>query len=174
LVEHHGHILTAASTRLLTMVSWSTFAAEAPALAEAVQARFTAVKHSVLGTIRADGTPRLSGLETPFREGQLYLAMMPDARKADDLRRDPRFALHSSPDVDLVDGDAKATGRAVPVDDVEEIARFTRSLPFELPPSGMALFRADLVDATLSRVEGDFMVIDFWRPGEGVRTVRRR
>ena len=38
----------------------------------------------------------------------------------------------------------------------------------------MALFRADLTDASLARVEGDFMVIDIWRDGEAPRQVRRQ
>ena len=50
--------------------------------------------------LRADGAPRLTGLEVHFGEGELWLAMMPDSRKADDLRRDPRFSVHSAPDVE--------------------------------------------------------------------------
>jgi hypothetical protein len=38
----------------------------------------------------------------------------------------------------------------------------------------MALFRAELIDASLARVDGDFMVIDVWRPGQVPRQVRRQ
>ena len=154
--------------------SWADFASEAADLAAAVHARLTATLHSILGTLRADGAPRLTGLEVHFGEGELWLAMMPDSRKADDLRRDPRFALHSAPDVELVDGDAKVGGRAVLVTDEPTIARFVGRLPMELPSSGMALFRADLTDASLARVEGDHMVIDIWRDGEEPRQVFRQ
>jgi hypothetical protein len=156
------------------VTSWNDFEQEASALAGAAQARLLASRHSILGTVRADGAPRLSGLEVHFGEGELWLAMMPDSRKADDLRRDPRFALHSAPDVELVDGDAKVGGRAVPVTDDATIARFVDRLPMDLPPSGMALFRADLTEASLARVDGDFMVIDVWRPGQAPRRVRRQ
>lgn len=156
------------------MTTWADFEREAPALAAAVHARLTATLHSILGTVRADGAPRLTGLEVHFGEGELWLAMMPDSRKADDLRRDPRFALHSAPDVELVEGDAKLGGRAVLVTDDDTIARFVGRLPMELPESGMALFRAELTDASLARVEDDFMVIDIWRPGEAPRQVRRQ
>jgi hypothetical protein len=154
--------------------TWAEFEHEAPDLATTVHSRLSASRHSILGTLRADGSPRLTGLEVHFGEGQLWLAMMPDSRKADDLRRDPRFALHSAPDVELVDGDAKVAGRAFLVTDDDTVARFVERLPMELPPSGMALFRADLTDASLARVEDDFMVIDIWRPGAPPRQVRRQ
>jgi hypothetical protein len=156
------------------VTTWADFEREAPALATAVHARLTASRHSILGTLRADGAPRLTGLEVHFGEGELWLAMMPDSRKADDLRRDPRFAIHSAPDVDLVDGDAKVGGGAVPVSDADTIARFVDRLPMELPDSGMALFRVELTDVSLARVEDDFMVIDVWQPGEPTRQVRRQ
>src|SRR5207249_2860930 len=147
---------------------------DAPELAHAVRTRLLACRHAILGTLRADGSPRLTGLEAHFGDGELWLAMMPDSRKADDLRRDPRFSLHSAPDVELVDGDAKVSGRAELVADDETIARFVAALPQELPPSGMALFRANLTDASLARVEDDFMVIDTWHPGQVPTRVRRQ
>jgi hypothetical protein len=155
------------------VTTWAGFEREAPELAAAVQGRLTATRHSILATLRSDGAPRVSGLEVHFGEGELWLAMMPDSRKADDLRRDARFALHSAPDVELVDGDAKVGGRAELMTDDGAIARFVARLPQALPPSGMALFRAELTDASLARVEGDEMVIDGWHPRQGVRRVRR-
>jgi len=156
------------------VTTWAGFEEEAPELAAAVHARLTATLHSILGTLRADGAPRLTGLEVHFGEGELWLAMMPDSRKADDLRRDGRFALHSAPDVALVDGDAKVGGHAELVTDEATIGRFVARLPMELPASGMALFRADLTEASLARVEGEFMVIDVWHPGAAPRQVRRQ
>ncbi len=156
------------------MASWNGFEGQAPALAVAVRRQLTATLHCILGTLRADGSPRLTGLEAHFGEGELWLAMMPDSRKADDLRRDPRFALHSAPDVSMVDGDAKVNGRAVLVADQRTLQRFAATLPQALPPSGMALFRADLTDASLARVDGDHMLIDIWRDGESPRQVGRQ
>ena len=156
------------------MASWSEFAHQASTLADAVQARLTATLHSILGTLRADGSPRLTGLEVHFGDGELWLAMMPDSRKADDLRRDPRFSLHSAPDVAMVEGDAKLSGRAELVGDRRVLERFTATLAQDAPPSGIGLFRADLADASLARVVGDEMVIDIWRDGEAPRQVRRQ
>ena len=150
------------------MTTWADFEREAPdARGRGPRPTRPPRSTAILGTLRADGSPRLTGLEVHFGEGELWLAMMPDSRKADDLRRDPRFALHSAPDVELVDGDAKVGGRAVVVTDGDDIARFVAGLAEELPASGMALFRAELTDASLARVEDGFMVIDSWRSGRG-------
>ena len=156
------------------MTEWRDFERQAPELARLVQARLTASLHSILGTLRAGGAPRLTGLEAHFSDGELWLAMMPDSRKADDLHRDPRFSLHSAPDVSMADGDAKVSGRAVLVENEAERQRFAATLPQSPPASGMALFRADLTDASLARVDGDHMVIDIWIDGEAPRTVRRQ
>jgi hypothetical protein len=156
------------------VASWNGFEEQAPELAGAVRRQLTTTLHCILGTLRADGSPRLTGLEPHLGDGELWLAMMPDSRKADDLRRDPRFSLHSAPDVSMVDGDAKVNGRAILVDDDETRARFAATLAQPPPSSGFALFRADLTDASLARVEGDHMVIDSWRDGDAPRQVQRQ
>ena len=129
------------AAKLPAVTTWAGFEREAPELAAAVQGRLTATLHSILGTLRADGAPRLTGLEVHFGEGELWLAMMPDSRKADDLRRDPRFALHSAPDVELVDGDAKLGGRAVEVTDPATIAAWAGSRE-EAPPGSSSAARS--------------------------------
>src|SRR6185295_16195045 len=96
------------------MASWSEFAAAAPALAERVRARFDAHKHKTMATIRKDGAHRISGTETKFEDGELFIGSMWKAVKALDLQRDPRFALHSgSADPAVWKGDAKVAGRFV-------------------------------------------------------------
>jgi hypothetical protein len=154
------------------MASWSDFEHEQPDLAAAVRARFEAHRNALLATLDRQGAPRLSGIETNFWSGELWLAMMPASTKAADLRRDPRFALHCAPvDLDLTDGDAKIKGRAEEIEDAGTVAEFARSLPQPPPDSGMALFRADLEAATLTRVAGDRLVVETWHPGAAL--VRR-
>ena len=160
--------------KLPGVASWDDFRRQAPDLADAVHARLTATLHTVLGTLKADGAPRLTGLEVHFSAGELWLAMMPDSRKADDLRRDPRFSVHSAPDVSMVDGDAKVGGRALEEHDEAARDRFVATLPQSPPASGMALFRADLTEASLARVDRDNMVIDIWHDGAPVRQVQRQ
>jgi hypothetical protein len=157
------------------MASWAELEQAAPELARALVSRFGAHKHALIATLRRDGSPRISGIETTFRNGELWLAMMPDSRKADDLARDPRFALHSAPlELDLADGDAKVGGRAIPVDDRAELERFLAGLEHGMDPSEVGLFRADVTDASLTRVDDDWLVIDSWRAGQAPRRRRRK
>lgn len=95
------------------MARWGDILAEVPELAAAALAFFDARTHKLLATLRDDGSPRLSGIETTFRDGDLMLGMMWRSPKARDLQRDPRLAIHSGSD-DPPDwtGDAKVAGRA--------------------------------------------------------------
>src|SRR5438105_6347285 len=107
------------------MPSWSEVVSAAPELAATVQARFDAYGLALLATLRRDGSPRISGIEPLFALGELWLGMMQDSRKAADLLRDPRFALHSATtDKQVTAGDAKISGRAVIVDEDATIAGF--------------------------------------------------
>lgn len=159
------------------MTSWSEFAAIAPELADAVAARFDDHLHALLATLRRDGFPRISGIEAHFFGDDLWLGMMPDSVKGADLQRDPRFSLHSAPtDLEMVEGDAKIHGRAVLEEDEETIAAFVASLPHEDPPGPMDLFRVDVVDVSLVRVDmaAKELVIDSWGIGELAARQRRR
>jgi hypothetical protein len=151
------------------MASWSELLAAAPELGTALERRFSAHKFVMLGTLRRDGSPRISGIEVKFAGGELWLGMMPDSVKSQDLRRDPRLALHSAPvDLELADGDAKVNGRAIAVDDPAALAVFD-----EVPDSGADVYRVDVTDASLVRVQGDRLVIDSWRVGQAPRTRER-
>jgi hypothetical protein len=142
---------------------WSTFVAEAPTLAAAVRARFEANLHHVLGTIRPDGAPRLSGTELRFEDEQVTLGMMPGSRKLSDVRADPRVELHSAPlEEDLARGDAKLCGHLV------EIVRN------EPGHEGAGFFRLELALVSLVRVAADELVLQTWRPGRGTGETRRR
>ena len=154
----------------MTPVSWQEFTAEAPELAAAVRSRFEAARHHVLATIRRDGAPRVSGTEVDFHGADMTLGSMHGAVKARDLQRDGRFALHSNPgDGSMAGGDAKVAGVA---DEVagDELARYTDDRD---PPEPFHLFRLRLGEAVLTSLhpDGDRLVIETWRPGEGV--VRR-
>ena len=76
------------------MAKWDDVEREEPAFAARVRALFDARKHKTLATLRADGSPRISGIEVEFNDGELTFGSMPGARKGTDLVRDPRFALH--------------------------------------------------------------------------------
>ncbi len=130
-------------------------------MAAAVEARFRSAIHHVLATVRVDGSPRVSGTEVDFRDdGGLALGSMAGARKAEDLLRDPRFALHAHPgDGSMAGGDAKLAGRAVEVEHGGE----------------HHLFQLEIGEAVLTSLhpDGDRLVIETWRPGQPVTRVER-
>ncbi|MCT2593441.1 pyridoxamine 5'-phosphate oxidase family protein [Streptomyces sp. N2-109] len=154
---------------------WADFETAAPDLAARVQRRFAAYKHHVLGTLRADGSPRLTGLEAGFSRGELWLGMMPGSRKALDLRRDPRFALHANPgtSAEMEEGDARISGRAVEVTDPAELARFAEAAPEGEVPEVFHLFRAELTEVVRTYLDIPDLCVDVWKPGRPVRTIRR-
>ena len=76
------------------MTSWGEFRAAEPEFAARVEVLFGPGRHRAIATIRADGAPRISGIECEFVGDDLRFGSMPGARKMADLLRDPRFALH--------------------------------------------------------------------------------
>lgn len=147
------------------MASWAEVEREAPELAARARTHLDAFVHKTLATLRCDGSPRISGTEVVFRDGELYIGSMWEARKALDLRRDPRFALHSgSPDPDAGwSGDAKLAGRMVEETDPDEAGE----------PSHR--FRADIEELVVVRLgePADHLLIESWHAGRGVTTLRR-
>jgi hypothetical protein len=91
-----------------------------PEIAERAEERFRRRELCMLGTLRIDGWPRISPCELDFVAGHLILGMMWQSRKALDLLRDPRCVLHScATDRMGPEGDAKISGRAIDVRDLE-------------------------------------------------------
>ena len=157
------------------MASFADLEKEQPEFAARVRTAFDAHRHKVLATLRADGAPRVSGIEAAFAAGELWVAGMTRSVKFADLRRDPRLALHSGSDEpDTFTADAKVSGRAVEVTDPAERAAFAEAAG--LPDAGgFELFRVDLEQVVLTAVADDksALVISSWRPGRGLtRTAR--
>src|SRR5215813_11677123 len=76
------------------MTSWKEFAQKAPEIAAFGETRFRSGV-AYLGTLRADGSPRVDPV-TPIIGEQLFLFMEPTSPKGKDLQRDPRYSLHYS------------------------------------------------------------------------------
>ncbi|MEH0635879.1 pyridoxamine 5'-phosphate oxidase family protein [Streptomyces bottropensis] len=153
--------------------NWGGFVAAEPALAQTVEARFGAFTHHVLATLRRDGSPRTTGLEVRFVNGELWLGMMPDSLKALDLRRDPRFSLQANPGpgTEMGGGDVRVSGRAGEVEDPAVKAAYGEEVE---PPEPFHLFRTELTEVVRTYVEDDtYLVVQVWKPGEPVRTLKR-
>ena len=161
-----------------TMTTWGDFAREAPDLAQRVQARFDQTGLALVATLRADGSPRVSGWEPLFADGEIWLGSMAGSRKNADLRRDPRLTLHNATtDKDAKAGDASIGGRAVEVTDDDAKAAFVlafkQATDFDVP-TPFDLFRVEPSRVSMLSPGGDHLVIEWWRPGQVVERVERR
>jgi Pyridoxamine 5'-phosphate oxidase len=150
------------------MTAWQDVERVEPEFARRVRELFDAHRHKTVATLRGDGSPRISGIEATFEDGELAFGSMPNARKGADLRRDPRFALHSAT-VDPVEGseaqwpgEAKISGRATHVGPTTE------------GPDGDR-FYADIAEVvpTHLNVEATKLVVEWWTPTQGLRRIER-
>jgi hypothetical protein len=143
------------------MASWSEVEAQAPELAARARSLFDAFTHKTLATLRRDGSPRISGIEVEFADGEAWIGSMWRAVKAIDLQRDPRFAIHSgSPDPPDWPGDAKIAGTA------EEVTE---------PGVESHRFRLEIAELVVVRLGDptDHLVIEAWHEGRGLSSLRR-
>ncbi len=158
------------------MARWQDVVDAEPEFAAEVRKRFDAHRHKTMATIRADGSPRISGIEVTFSDGDVWIGSMTGARKAADLRRDPRLALHCASEDPPEDptawtGDAKLAGRAELVEDPQRLASMG-----EGGDGSGDLFRIDVNEVVLTRVgaPADHLVIETWREGRGLSRIERR
>jgi nitroimidazol reductase NimA-like FMN-containing flavoprotein (pyridoxamine 5'-phosphate oxidase superfamily) len=159
------------------VASWGEFEGIAPELARQAHALLDAHVHKTLATLRADGSPRISGLEAKFIEDDLWFGSMPGSRKGADLARDPRFALHSgSIDPPDWEGDAKVAGLAEEIADRDRKVEIFKGMGAEEVPLDSALFRADVREVAVTRLTEakDELAIDFWSEAGGLRSMKRK
>lgn len=157
-------------------VSWADFARAEPAFAAFVRQRLDAHRHRLMATLRADGSPRISGVEATIHGGELLVGGLPGSRKFDDLRRDPRLALHSgSDDPPEFRGDARVSGVARFVDDETAKVDFLAAAGGG-PPGPFELVRVLIseVSAVQEAPTRDHLIVSVWKPGRPLRRIERR
>ena len=151
------------------MAAWRDVEQAEPEFAARVRRLFDAGRHKTIATVRADGSPRISGIECEFADGELKFGSMAGARKGADLRRDPRFALHG-PAFHPQEGkeaewpgEAKIAGRAV------------LTGPAGGSGDGGDLFVADIAEVVTTRLnpQATLLVIEWWTPQRGLRMTER-
>jgi hypothetical protein len=149
-----------------------------PAFAARVRRLFDAGRHKTIATVRADGSPRISGIECEFVDGELRFGSMTGARKGADLERDARFALHG-PTVHPEEGkerewpgEAKIAGRATATGQIEPAAGDAADAGAQ--PDGQQ-FVADISEVVITRLDdaATKLVVEWWTPAHGLRTVER-
>jgi Pyridoxamine 5'-phosphate oxidase len=148
------------------MTAWREVERVEPAFARRVRDLFDAHRHKTIATLRADGSPRISGIEVVFEDGELTFGSMSNSRKGADLRRDARCALHSAT-IDPIDGaeaqwpgEAKVAGRAV-------------AMPTASGDGDR--FRVEVAEVVHTHLnEGaTLLVIEWWNPSRGLQRVER-
>jgi hypothetical protein len=154
-------------------VRWDAFAEVCPEIASLADERFRRDELTIVGTIRPDGSPRVSPCEVDFAAGHLLLGMMWRSHKALDLLRDPRVAVHSVPSDRMnAGGDVKLYGRAVEVLDAETRAAFReeirRRIDWAPDEPEYHLFSLDVTSAGYT-VFGEGSHALAWHPGRGLR-----
>lgn len=118
-----------------------------------------------MATLRRDGSPRISGTEVEFADGQLRIGSMPGAVKALDLERDPHVAIHGPTDDPPVanpsgwKGEAKIAGTAIEVESGSAAHRFL----------------IDIQEAVITHLNeaGTRLVVESWNPVHGYCTLER-
>ena len=153
------------------MASWGEIEQAEPEFAARVRELFDAGRHKTIATLRADGSPRISGIECELVDGELRFGSMTGARKGADLQRDPRFALHGPtfhPEEGKEGewpGEAKIAGRAVPAGAVTAD---------EGEEQGEA-FVADITEVVVTGLDpaATKLEIESWTPERGLRTIER-
>jgi hypothetical protein len=162
------------------MAAWSEFIRVAPRIAAVFLRRHAATGNlCMLGTLRADGFPRVSPMEPRVFEGQLWLAGMPATTKFRDLMRDPRFCLHTATvDTHVSDGDAKLWGTVEDVQDKALHRRYAQALweetGFDIRDQEFGhCFRAEVTAASSVQVLDGHLDITIWKSGGDERVVRK-
>jgi hypothetical protein len=153
--------------------SWNAIEQAEPEFAGRVRRLFDAGRHKTIATLRADGSPRISGIECEFAEGDLRFGSMTGARKGADLERDPRFALHGPtfhPEEGKESewpGEAKIAGRAI-------LAGPIAAGEASEAPDG-ELFVAEITEVVITglNAEATKLVVESWTPERGLRRVER-
>src|SRR5579859_5460178 len=159
--------------RCPSVPAWKAIEQAEPEFAGRVRRLFDAGRHKTISTLRADGSPRVSGIECEFTDGDLRFGSMTGARKGADLKRDPRFAMHGPtfhPEVGKErdwPGEAKIAGRAIPAGPV------ARDEANEQPDGEM--FVADITEVVITglNAEATKLVVESWTPERGLRRVER-
>ena len=148
---------------------WRDLEAAAPDIARLGKERLDQTRVALLGTLRKDGSPRISPVEPFLTQGHLLFGSMSWSTKTRDLLRDPRCVLHSAvSDPDSGEGELKLYGRATTVDD-----QIRDAVPdawwIGRPAEAASVFSLDIEQATFIswNLEQGEMSVRRWSPHRG-------
>jgi Pyridoxamine 5'-phosphate oxidase len=156
-------------------LSWRVFEDAAPHLAEVGRERFERLGLALLGTLRHDGSPRISPIEPHIAADHLLFGVMRSAKRHD-LEHDARCTLHSLvTDPNGSDGEFTIHGRAILVvdpalRDLPEVAWWRA-----FPADAATVYSLDVESAAFVRwdMSGGQVSIESWTAAGGVGATRR-
>jgi Pyridoxamine 5'-phosphate oxidase len=150
-----------------------------PELAQLVEEEFKRTGVVLVGTIRRDGSPRISPVEPVFAHSQVLLGMMWRSQKALDLLRDPRCILHSAiTNPDGAETEVKLRGRALDAPDSElreQCHHIFRERWKLRAPASVHVFSLEIESVSVIAYDlaNGEMLVKLWDPQFGRRETRR-
>jgi len=152
---------------------WDEFMATCPEIAEKGDERLGSAELCMLGTLRQDGSPRISPCEVDLVDGELMLGMMWQSKKALDLLRDSRCVVHSciadrwAPAVEV-----KFYGTAIEIQDQARRQRYRETIKaridWEPEEPNFHVFAIDIESAAYASFGNDHYALA-WNPEKGLR-----
>ena len=153
---------------------WADFEKAAPELAALGMDGFREQSLCLVGTLKADGWPRISPCEIYEVDGDLLLGMMRDSRKAADLVRDSRLTVMTpQAEREAKHGDFRIYGRGVSIEDPARRRRFADTLLTAIgwrPTDPYPLYAVDIESASYISF-GDAHRLLRWTPERGAETL---
>lgn len=156
---------------------WSEFEQAAPALAARVHDTIERCGFVLVGTVRHDGTPRISPVEAHFVQQHLMLVMVAGTWKAKDLDRDLRVVIRTPvTDPATPEPDVQLRGH---VSDVTEAQREATANTVEAasgwrPRDTWRFFGVVVSGASCIEWSEDGMRLTRWDRVRGLRPTERR
>jgi hypothetical protein len=151
-------------------VTWTELEEGAPDLASIARKEFDRSGMALVGTLRKDGAPRISNVEPVIADGELYVGMMWQSRKAVDLLRDPRLVLRNAICTNRGDEvEVILRGRVVEVEDEERREKFLRGTEAGWGDSPFHLFAVAIETAALIRYAEGVQEVKVWPQGKEFR-----
>ena len=151
---------------------WSEISARQPGLGAVADRLLIEPGVLLAGTVRRDGTARISGVEPLLLDGDLWLSMMSGSAKSRDLHRDPRIVLNSVITNPSPPAEIKIRGAARPVTDQNRQERYAAGVREQIgwqPVTGQfTLFTIEVADVTYIGSEPGTSAqhVARWPPGE--------
>lgn len=160
------------------MIDFAELTRTAPEVADPIAARFAATGLGMLGTVRSDGSPRVSPIEVGPFEGRLYVGMMPGSQKHRDAVRDPRYCMVTAiADREDLGGEGKLFGVLDAVTDPDRADAILRHHAEAAGFDADALTGSPMFELLIDRAAWQQVIDDAWTTlswRDGVDGVRRR